>query len=222
MVPNGLHTSWGYVIPPLLGFIVLLGLALISLLQGGRKRTNILFAGICFLGALLNADMALVSILPDERTRPPRRPDGPFLLRLQRPRLYRLRACLSRASATDSGWRSPRGSSVIAFLTIVPTDLYFNGYHYYFFGRIARTGMLFHLFSATVAFTVLYCLVAPLSRHAADRRQSQEKQDQVYLRRAGIFRPPACFDDPSGQRRSRLPARDISASSPVFFSLSAS
>jgi hypothetical protein len=25
-VPNGLHTSWGYVIPPFLGFIVLLGL----------------------------------------------------------------------------------------------------------------------------------------------------------------------------------------------------
>ena len=53
MVPNGLHISWAYVIPPFLGFIVLLGLALISLLQGGRKRTNILFAGICFLGALL-------------------------------------------------------------------------------------------------------------------------------------------------------------------------
>ena len=67
MVPNALQAVSAYVILPLLGFIVLLGLALVSLLRGGRKRTNILFAGICLLGALLNADMALVSIVPDER-----------------------------------------------------------------------------------------------------------------------------------------------------------
>jgi hypothetical protein len=66
MVPNAPQTDSAYIIPPVLGFIVLLSLALISILRGGRKRTNTLFAGICFLGALLNADVALVSILTDE------------------------------------------------------------------------------------------------------------------------------------------------------------
>jgi len=158
MVPNGLHTSWGYVIPPFLGFIVLLGLALISLLQGGRKRTNILFAGICLLGALLNADMALVSILPDER----------LALRVGRTIhfffVFSVPVYIGFVHAF-LGVRDRRWLEIIAwllsiaFLTIVPTDLYISGFHYYFFGRIARTGLLFHLFSATVAFTVIYCLV---------------------------------------------------------------
>ena len=158
MVPNGLHTSWGYVIPPLLGFIVLLSLALISLLQGGRKRTNILFAGICLLGALLNADMVLVSILPDER----------LALRVGRAIhfffVFSVPVYIGFVHAF-LGIRDRRWLEIIswllsiAFLTIVPTDLYISGFHYYFFGRIARSGMLFHLFSATVAFTVLYCLV---------------------------------------------------------------
>jgi two-component system NtrC family sensor kinase len=157
MVPNGLHTSWGYVIPPLLGFIVLLGLALISLVQGGRKRTNILFAGICLLGALLNADTALILILPDER----------FALRVDR--IVHFFFVFSvpvyiRFVHVFLGVRGRRWLEItawlfsIAFLTIVPTDLYISGFHYYSFGRIARSGVLFHLFSATVAFTVLYCL----------------------------------------------------------------
>ena len=55
MVPDALRAASAYVIPPLLGFVILLGLALVSLLRGGRKRTNILFAAICLFGALLNA-----------------------------------------------------------------------------------------------------------------------------------------------------------------------
>ncbi len=57
------------------------------------------------------------------------------------------------------GWRSRPGSSVSLFLTVIPTDLYISGFHYYSFGRIARAGTLFHLFSAAVIFTVVYCLV---------------------------------------------------------------
>ena len=158
MVPNGLHASWGYAIPPLLGFIVLLGLALISLLYGGRKRTNILFAGICLLGALLNADMVLVSILSDER----------LALRIDRTIhfffVFSVPIYIGFVHAF-LGIRDRRWLEITAwllssaFLIIVPTDLYISGFHYYFFGRIARSGMLFHLFSVTVAFTVLYCLV---------------------------------------------------------------
>ena len=92
----------------------------------------------------------------------------------------------------------------IAFLTIVPTDLYFSGYHYYYFGRIARTGMLFHLFSATVAFTVLYCLT--LLYRAMRRTADNNTRNRIkyIFGGLGFSAPPACFHDPSGQRRSRL------------------
>ncbi len=157
MVPNALQAASAYVIPPLLGFIVLLGLALISLLRGGRKRTNILFAGICFFGALLNADVALVSILPDERLalRVDRTVHFFFVFSVP---IY-IRFVHAFLGIRDRRWLEITAWLFsIAFLTIVPTDLYFSGFHYYSFGRIARAGVLFHLFSATVAFTVVYCL----------------------------------------------------------------
>lgn len=157
MVPDALQAVSAYVIPPLLGFIVLLGLALISLLRGGRKRTNVLFAGICLLGALLNADVALVSLLTDEQ------------LALRVDRIIHFFFVLSipiyigfvHAFLGIPGRRWLEVSAwllSITFLAIVPTDLYFEGLHYYPFGRIARAGTLFHLFSASAAFTVLYCL----------------------------------------------------------------
>jgi two-component system, NtrC family, sensor kinase len=172
MVPNALQVVSAYVIPPILGFIVLLGLALISLLRGGRKRTNLLFAGICFLGALLNADVALVSILPDER----------LALRVDRTIHFFFVFSVPiyiRFVHEFLGIRSRRWLEIpaclfsIAFLTIVPTDLYFSGLHYYSFGRIARAGVLFHLFSTTVAFTVIYCLVVlyRAMKESADNRQ---------------------------------------------------
>jgi len=157
MVPGNLHTSWGYVIPPLLGFLVLFSLALISLLQGGRKRTNLLFAGICLLGALLNADMALVSILPDERSA--LRVDRivhfffVFSVPVYIGFVHAFLGIRNRRWLEKTAWLLSVG-----FLVIVPTGLYLNGFHYYFFGRIARAGLLFHLFSVVVAFTVLYCL----------------------------------------------------------------
>jgi signal transduction histidine kinase len=157
MVPDALQAVSAYVIPPLLGFIVLLGLALISLLRGGRKRTNILFAGICLLGALLNADVALVSIVPDER----------LALRVDRTVHFFFVFSVPiyiRFVHAFLGIRGRRWLEIsvwlfsIASLTLVPTDLYFSGFHYYSFGRIARAGVLFPLFSAAVGFTVIYCL----------------------------------------------------------------
>ena len=157
MVPNALQTSYGYVILPFLGFIVLLGLALISLFMGGRKRTNILFATICLLGALVNADMAFLSILSDER------------LALRIDRAVHLFFVFSipvyiRFVHAFLGIRGRRWLEVTALLfstallAVIPTDLYFNGLHHYTFGRIASAGPLFHLFSAAGAFTVIYCL----------------------------------------------------------------
>lgn len=179
MVPNALQAVSAYVIPPLLGFVVLLGLSLISVLRGRRKRTNILFAGICLLGALLNADVALVSIVSDER----------LALRIDRTVhfffvfsipiyigfVHSFLEICRRRWLEISAWMLS-----IAFLTIVPTDLYFSGFHYYSFGRIARAGALFHLFSVTAAFTDIYCL-AVLYRAMKESADNHQRNRIKYI-----------------------------------------
>ena len=177
MVPNALQTSHWYVIPPLLGFIVLLCIALISLLRGGRNRTNVLFAGICLLGAFFNAEVAIVSLLSDER----------LALRVDRAvHLFFVFSVPIYIGFVHAflGIRGRRWLEIaawlfsIAFLTIIPTDLYISGFHYYSFGRIARAGTLFHIFSAAVVFTVVYCqviLYREMGRSADNSRKNRIK-----------------------------------------------
>jgi signal transduction histidine kinase len=179
MVPDALQAVSVYVIPPLLGFIVLLALALISLLRGGRRRTNILFACMCLFGALINADVALVSIVPNER----------IALRIDRTIhsffVFSIPIYISFVHAF-LGVRGRRWLEMSAWLfsivslTLVPTDLYFSGFHYYFFGRIARAGMLFHLFSAASGFTVFYCL-AVLYRAMRESVDNQRRNRIKYI-----------------------------------------
>jgi len=179
MVPNGLQTSWGYIIPPLLGFIVLLGIALISLLKGAGKRANLLFAGICLLGAFLNAEMAIVSILPDERLALFVDRTVHFFFVFSVP-VY-IRFVHVFLGVHGRRWLEITALLVsIAFLTIIPTDLYINGFHYYYFGRIARAGVLFHLFSATAVSTVVYCL-ALLYRAMRRTLDNQTKNRIKYI-----------------------------------------
>lgn len=158
MVSNGLQISYEYIIPSLLGFLVLLGLALISLFRGRRKRTNILFAGISLLGALVNADVAFVSILTDEKVALSVDRAVHVLFVFSIPIyigfVHAFLGISSRRWLEKLAWLFST-----ALLAGVPTDLYINGFHYYSFGRIARAGVLFHLFSTAAALTVIYCLV---------------------------------------------------------------
>ena len=179
MVPNALQAVSVYVIPPLLGFVVLLGLALIALLRGGRNRTNILFAGICLLGALLNADVALVNIVPDER----------LALRVDRTVhfffVFSIPVYIQFVHAF-LGIRSRRWLEMaawlfsVASLAFIPTDLYLSGFHDYAFGRIARAGTLFPLFSAAAGFTVLYSL-AVLYRAMRESTDNQRRNRIKYI-----------------------------------------
>ncbi|MHB8910856.1 MAG: sensor histidine kinase [Syntrophales bacterium] len=158
MVPNGLQTSYWYLIPPLLGFVVFLGIALISLVRGGRKQTNVLFAGICFIGALFNADAVVI----------PNLPDGRVALNIDRAvhlffvfsiPLY-IRFVHSFLEIRQRRWLEISAWLFSAvMLAVVPTELYLSGLQRTSYARIARAGVLFHLFSAAVAFTVAYCLV---------------------------------------------------------------
>ena len=172
MPPDGLQTSSGYVVFPLLGFIVLLTLAIISFLRGGWKRTNILFAAISFLAALLNADMVLISVLTDDK----------LALMVDRTTHFAFVFSIPiyigfvHSFLGIQGRRWLEISALffsIALLPIIPTDLYYAGFYEYSFGRVARAGKLFPLFSAAITFTVVYCLALLM---AAMRRTTDNVQ----------------------------------------------
>lgn len=178
MIPNVPQASFGYVVPSLLGFAVLLGLALLAIIRGGGRRANLLFAAISFLAALLNADIALVAILPDER----------LALRIDRTiHLFFIFSIPVYLMFVHEflGIRRRRIEITallfsIAFIPIVPTELYYSGVHYYWFGRIARAGPLFHLFSAAIAVMIAYCL-ALLHRSMTNTRDNLQRNRIKYI-----------------------------------------
>jgi len=178
MSPNVPQVSLVYVVPSLLGFAVLLGLALLAILRGGGRRTNLLFAAISFLAALLNADIALVAILPDEG----------LALRIDRTiHLFFVFSIPAYLMFVHEflGIRRRRIEIAallfsVAFLPFVPTELYYNGVHYYSFGRIARAGPLFHLFSAAIAVMIAYCL-ALLHRHMVNTGDNLQRNRIRYI-----------------------------------------
>ena len=161
-----------FFIPPLLGFFILVCLALVSLLRGRRNPTNLLFAGICLLGSLLNGNFVLVSLIPSPKT---------ALL------IYRLTYSLFVFSLplyiqfTHAFLGIHRRKYVercayfisLACLFFVPSPLFFSGFYEYDFGRIARGGPLFYLFALMAVSSVLYCIIALIQgmKRADDNQQ---------------------------------------------------
>jgi len=152
-----LQVSYISVIPPVLGFFVLTGLSLLSILRGGKKPTNLLFAAICFMGALINADVALVNLIADKE----------LAIRLDRFTyivfVFSLPIYIQFVHYF-MGIRKRRwleylayGCSLI-FLVLTPTDLFIKGFAVFDFGIIAQAGHAFHFFSILVTLTVGYCL----------------------------------------------------------------
>jgi hypothetical protein len=152
-----LLTSSIYVVSSFFGFIILSGIAVVSVLKGGKKRTNHLFAGICILGALLNIDVALVSTALNEET-------ALWIDRMVHLFfVFSLPVYISFVHAfleiRHRRWLEKVSWALSAAFSIsVPTNFYINGFHYYSFGRIARGGPLVYLFSAVTLITLVYCL----------------------------------------------------------------
>jgi two-component system NtrC family sensor kinase len=172
MVLNVGQVSILYVIPPTIGFFILIGLALVSVLRGRKNPTNILFAGICFVGALVNANVALVSILPDKA----------LALKIDRS-LYLfivfafplfIQFVHSFLGIPMRKWLVYSAyllSLIILFFT--PTDLFISGLQKYHFGTIAKAGPVFYVFAVLVVLAVFYCLNELIAgmRNATDNQQ---------------------------------------------------
>jgi hypothetical protein len=164
-----------FFVPPLLGFFILVCVALISLYNGRKKPTNLLFAGICLLGALLNGNFVLVNLIPPQKT---------ALL------IYRLTYCLFVFSLplyiqfthAFLGIHHRKYIERCAYLIslvclfFMPSPLFFTGFYEYDFGRIARGGPLFYLFATMAVGSVFYCimiLIQGLKR--ADHNQQRNR-----------------------------------------------
>ncbi|MBP8980467.1 MAG: GAF domain-containing protein [Syntrophobacterales bacterium] len=176
---EGLHISYVSVIPPILGFFVLTGLSLLSIVRGGRKPTNLLFAAICFMGALINADVALVNLITDKE------------LAIQVDRFTYVVFVFSLPIYIQFvhyflGIRKRRwleygayGCSAV-FLVLTPTDLFIKGFATFDFGIIAQAGKAFHFFSVLVSFTVCYCLYT-LFMGMKETRDNQKRNRIKYI-----------------------------------------
>ena len=146
-----------YAIPPILGFFVLGCLALISLLRGRKNRTNILFSGICALGAIINADIALVSVIQDKALAL-KMDRATYLFFVFSAPLY-IQFVHSFLGISGRKWLLYLAYiSSLLLLFFIPSDLFISGFHYYSFGTIAKGGPAYHAFSVIAAFTVIYCI----------------------------------------------------------------
>ncbi len=145
------------VFPSIIGFFVMLSISLVALSRGWKNSTNLLFFAIVFLGALINLDVALISII-ENRSLALTIDRATYLFFVFSPPVYihfvhsllglKKRRFLERIAYGLS----------FSFLFFVPTKHFIAGLQYYSFGAIAQAGPVFYAFSALVAFSVLYCL----------------------------------------------------------------
>lgn len=174
-----LKTSYAYVLPPTLGFFVLMGLSLISLIRGSRKPVNLLFSAICFMGALINADVALVNIIQDQNLAITIDRITYVVFIFSSP-VY-IQFVHSVLSITRRRWLEISGYVVSgSFLFLIPTDLFIKGLGYFSFGVIAQAGAAFHLYSVMAALTVFYCLYT-LFKGMRSARNNQQKNRIKYI-----------------------------------------
>ncbi|MFH1079292.1 MAG: ATP-binding protein [Pseudomonadota bacterium] len=185
MIVDYLRTSYAFVIPPVLGFFVLIFLCLLSFLRGPRRSTNILFAGMCLMGALINLDVALVSILPDKT----------LALKLDRmiyvvfvfsPPIY-IQFVHAFLRLNNRRWLEMGAYLMsLSFLFFVFSDRFISGFHEYPFGTIAKAGPVFHVFSVLSSFTVFYCLFMLLAGMKATQDNQRKNRIKYILGGMGM------------------------------------
>ena len=152
-----LFTSYAYAIPPILGFFVLFSLSLIALLKGKRNAANGLFAGLCFFGAIINADVALVSLIPDKNLALKVDRFTYFFFVFSLPVFIQFvhtfleikrRAWLEYLAYFCS----------LFFLFFTPSTLFIRRLKAYEYGTIAEAGPLYIAFAIVTLVTVGYCI----------------------------------------------------------------
>jgi two-component system NtrC family sensor kinase len=155
---NYLQSSHAFAIPPVLGFFILFSLSLISLLRGRKNSTNILFAGLCFLGAIINADVALVSLIADKELALKVDRVTYFFFVFNLPVFIQFVHAFVGISRRE--WLEYLAYFFsLVFLFFTPSSLFISGLKTYSFGTIAQAGPVYHAFAVITGLTVCYCFI---------------------------------------------------------------
>jgi len=152
-----LWESYSYLLLPVTGFIIFSLLAFFSILRGKKDSTNILFAFICFLGALIDLDIAQVSFLADQS----------LSLRLDRlSYLFFVFVTPVYIQFVHSflGMKKRKWLEIMAYLfsiSLLPftqSEYFISGLRQFSFGKIAEAGPAYYVFSVVGGVAALYCI----------------------------------------------------------------
>ncbi|MBW2598830.1 MAG: GAF domain-containing protein [Deltaproteobacteria bacterium] len=173
--------SYSYLLLPVTGFIVFSLLAFFSILRGKKNSTNILFAFICFLGALIDLDIAQVSFLADQS----------LSLRLDRlSYLFFVFVTPVYIQFVHSflGMKRRRWLEVTAYLfsvSLLPftqTEYFISGLRQFSFGKIAEAGPAYYVFSVVGGIAALYCITTLfLGMKRAEENSERNRIKYVFI-----------------------------------------
>lgn len=173
--------SYFYLLLPVIGFLVFSFLGFFTILRGKKSSTNILFAFICFLGALIDLDIAQVSFLVDQS------------LSLKLDRLTYLffvfvTPVYIQFVHSFLGMKKRRWLEVIAYLfsiSLLPftqTEYFISGLRQFSFGRIAEAGPAYYVFSAVGGIAALYCIATLfLGMKRAEENSERNRIKYVFI-----------------------------------------
>jgi two-component system, NtrC family, sensor kinase len=179
MSENAAASACLYVLPAAVGSLVFSALVIVSLVREGRgTAVNRLFAAICFLGALINADVVVVALVDDDE------------LALKIDRLVYLLFIFSipvyiRFTHVYFGISrrlleaATLGASAFMLL-FTQHAVFIRGHHEYSFGRIAQAGPLYCLFITFAGAAVVYCMALMVS-HLVAATDNRRKNRLKYL-----------------------------------------
>jgi len=147
----------GYLVPPVLGVFVLTGVALYSLQTGREKKTCRLFALLCAMGALINADLVVVSVLADGETALliDRFTCVAFIFGVP---VYMQFIHSFLGIRNRPKWEMLVYGAGFLFALTVPAEAFLLGFHESPFGRIGKAGTAFYAFSFYATAVVSYTL----------------------------------------------------------------
>ncbi len=167
------------VLPSIIGFVVLVVISGFALGQGFRKPVNFLFAAVTFLAALINADVALISLV-ESRTLAQAIDRVAHMFFIFIPPVY-IHFVHYYLKIEERRWLEYLSYLLVLFiLVLVPTPSFIAGLNYYDFGTVAKAGPLYHLFSLLVIVTLTYCLIC-LYRRMGLTESNLEKNRLKYL-----------------------------------------
>ena len=129
------------------------------LLRGRKNPTNILFAGLCFFGALINADVALVSLIADKSLALKVDRGTYFFFVFSLPVFIQfVHAFLGNSK--DECWLEYLAYFFsLIFLFFTPSSLFISGLNTYQLWYYCQAGPIYHAFAVVAGLTVGYCFI---------------------------------------------------------------